>query len=885
MILATSIYPRELERQKSALKSWQELGFEVVSINAPDEMQKIKGYFPSVKFIKAERDARKEVGKPCIYFDDFVSFLRQSGEEISGIVNSDIFLHADSNFTDFIKKEALGSVLFGSRLDVDDLECIQGRFYHEGFDYFFFDKAVLSAYPQSDFCVGMPWWDYWAPLVPMMKGIPAKRLITPVVRHLRHKQNFTLYPWIRFGQSFGEYLGLSGMSKEAFCSISDAFLAKKEYAGFQGITQIAYFSQNLINGFSERAIYTPSKKGTLFSHAKTLIGLRRLECVKKMLMNYRERNGKEIDIESSLSSVEALLLKAKRMNRLFEEFNVKNRLADAENILWGELRLAEDIHDLYNNCGLIKWKTGATDNALNLFSCANMVDLDPKASLLNYSSLLERMNWKYGKKEILQKLYGWRYPDVEICEGFFAPDSPNKAIESDETSVSDRPGLCGKAEHPSGAYRGRMNLDGFLRNVSGLVHIGAGSDRERDQYAKYGLRVIWIEPIPEITETLKKNILNLPLQPHHYDALIVNAQGSELLILEGAASILPNFRYIKTEAPDFEANEGCCQLSDITSFLARYRFRERSRREFAGRVEGGSYYEVVYERMAYRPGSVFEPCKAGQHRLSPGGRKSIPSFSELVRDMPAHDLEEAARKAERKDRVERIVVAEYPKSGGSWLVNLLADALALPKRDIYVKTGFSLFDVLKHPWYEDSQSLELTESCVIKSHEFPDSKLLDFPAKTVHLVRDGRDAIVSKYFFEKDFCVQNGFIKDFNITFDDYVEKTSAEWSNYVEAWMARDVITCRYEDLLRNPMHPLKNILESFGVCVSTERIHESIMANTKEKMRKALDKTFKYNTFVRKGIVGDWKEHFSDYNKDAFKKQAGDVLIRLGYEDSNDW
>jgi len=233
----------------------------------------------------------------------------------------------------------------------------------------------------------------------------------------------------------------------------------------------------------------------------------------------------------------------------------------------------------------------------------------------------------------------------------------------------------------------------------------------------------------------------------------------------------------------------------------------------------------------------------------------------------------------------RIVVAEYPKSGGSWLVNLLGDALELPKRDIYVTTGFCLFDIFRHPWYEDFQSLELTQSCVIKSHELPDSKLHNFPAKAVHLIRDGRDVVVSRYFFEKDFCVQNGILKDFNTTFDDYLERTSAEWSNFVEAWMARGVITCRYEDLLTNPMPNLKKILGSFKMHISAEKLGESIMANTKERMRKALDKTFKYNTFVRKGIAGDWREHFSDYNKDAFKKHAGDVLIRLGYEKNNDW
>ncbi len=31
----------------------------------------------------------------------------------------------------------------------------------------------------------------------------------------------------------------------------------------------------------------------------------------------------------------------------------------------------------------------------------------------------------------------------------------------------------------------------------------------------------------------------------------------------------------------------------------------------------------------------------------------------------------------------RIVVTEYPKSGGNWVVNMLGDVLQIPKRDIY----------------------------------------------------------------------------------------------------------------------------------------------------------------------------------------------------------
>src|SRR5882762_6712763 len=56
------------------------------------------------------------------------------------------------------------------------------------------------------------------------------------------------------------------------------------------------------------------------------------------------------------------------------------------------------------------------------------------------------------------------------------------------------------------------NPDRFLARISGVIHVGAHAGEERDQYAKLGLRVIWIEPIPEVFERLQANIAGYPDQ-------------------------------------------------------------------------------------------------------------------------------------------------------------------------------------------------------------------------------------------------------------------------------------------------------------------------------------------------------------------------------------
>jgi hypothetical protein len=44
------------------------------------------------------------------------------------------------------------------------------------------------------------------------------------------------------------------------------------------------------------------------------------------------------------------------------------------------------------------------------------------------------------------------------------------------------------------------------------------------------------------------------------------------------------------------------------------------------------------------------------------------------------------------------------------------------------------------------------------------------------------------------------------------------------------------------------------------------------------------KSHTF-RSGKTGGWKSYFADGHKSLFKDVAGDVLIKLGYEENNNW
>ena len=113
---------------------------------------------------------------------------------------------------------------------------------------------------------------------------------------------------------------------------------------------------------------------------------------------------------------------------------------------------------------------------------------------------------------------------------------------------------------------------------------------------------IWPEITYDRTMTLRSTTLASLIEREQidtslYDALVMDTQGSELLVLRGAVPVLRTFRFIKTEVADFESYAGCCQLKDIEAFLALRGFREVSRHKFAQRAQGGGYYDVVYQRQ------------------------------------------------------------------------------------------------------------------------------------------------------------------------------------------------------------------------------------------------------------------------------------------------
>jgi len=98
------------------------------------------------------------------------------------------------------------------------------------------------------------------------------------------------------------------------------------------------------------------------------------------------------------------------------------------------------------------------------------------------------------------------------------------------------------------------------------------------------------------TTTLVDVVRDVGLDMDRYNGLVMDTQGSELLVLKGAVALLSRFDFVKVEVADFESYKGCCQLPELAAFMTAQGFTEFSRRLFATRAQGGSYYDVIYRR-------------------------------------------------------------------------------------------------------------------------------------------------------------------------------------------------------------------------------------------------------------------------------------------------
>jgi hypothetical protein len=183
-------------------------------------------------------------------------------------------------------------------------------------------------------------------------------------------------------------------------------------------------------------------------------------------------------------------------------------------------------------------------------------------------------------------------------------------------------------------------------------------------------------------------------------------------------------------------------------------------------------------------------------------------------------------------------------------------------------------------------------------HAFPSvvDKLASPGWASYFIYRDPRDVVVSHVFYVTDLNNRHAHhdyyagLKDFDerlmVSIKGRPELTNpfpdirARFEPYLPWLERKEVLALRYEDLLADLDTWLGRIFDhavSRGFRHAGER--SAAIAALAAAVQPERSPTF------RSGKSGGWREHFKDEHKVLFKQLSGDLLVRLGYEQNQNW
>lgn len=161
-------------------------------------------------------------------------------------------------------------------------------------------------------------------------------------------------------------------------------------------------------------------------------------------------------------------------------------------------------------------------------------------------------------------------------------------------------------------------------------------------------------------------------------------------------------------------------------------------------------------------------------------------------------------------------------------------------------------------------------------------KLLFPEARFVFICRDGRDIAVSGWYHLKR---QHG--EDKADPLPAYAKRIAEIWRSDYEKAVAfserhpGDCIQVRYEDLHGEPVSELARIFHFLGLDSEAELVAQCVQACHFDKLAGGRERGQEnLQSHFRKGIIGDWRNHFDRDTWKIFDAEAGALLEKLGYQ-----
>ncbi|KAJ8258203.1 hypothetical protein GJAV_G00194320 [Gymnothorax javanicus] len=242
---------------------------------------------------------------------------------------------------------------------------------------------------------------------------------------------------------------------------------------------------------------------------------------------------------------------------------------------------------------------------------------------------------------------------------------------------------------------------------------------------------------------------------------------------------------------------------------------------------------------------------------------------------------------------EDILIATYPKAGTTWvshMLDLLHFGKSSPQRGvsvpIYERVPFLEICVPGFPTGVDLAEKVTSSPRLIKTHypvQFVPKSFWEHKCRIIYVARNAKDNVVSYFHFDR----MNGWQCEPG-DWPTYLQRfqegkiTYGSWYDHVIGWWEKkqtypNLLYLHYEDLSEDIDRELDRVCTFLGLSPTEEEknlVKEGItfdaMKNNDMTNYSAIkDMDFNISPFMRKGKVGDWKNHFTVHQNEQFDKE----------------
>lgn len=245
-----------------------------------------------------------------------------------------------------------------------------------------------------------------------------------------------------------------------------------------------------------------------------------------------------------------------------------------------------------------------------------------------------------------------------------------------------------------------------------------------------------------------------------------------------------------------------------------------------------------------------------------------------------------------------VFIVTYPKSGTTWMQNIVRTMLM--SDDTPENAQLKLDDRVPYTDMSLNFPFDKIEGWpnprAFKSHHATPSemdKLIfkgDRSAKIIYVMRDPRDVSVSLYHHLKKTGLSK-FVEE--ATFDEFHKQYMRNsdvvyyglWEKHVDSWLSKrtefNMLVIRYEDMIENSSREIEKVAKFLGAHLPSSRIAEiaelTSFTTVMHKGGLLKDESGVTNSILRKGVAGDWKNHFQDKEEAAkMAKIAEELYIK---------